>query len=74
MLLVLYYISTVLNEAKALIKHIKVIVKSNSIVHHVIQIKNGTMVNVNVGLKSIARAKTVIFGILAHLLVRIANI
>ena len=44
MLLVLYYIITILNEAKALVKHIKSIVHPNSIVHHVIQIKNGTMV------------------------------
>ena len=49
----------------------KVTIKPYSIVHHVIQVNNGTMVNANVGVKNIAHAKTIIFGILAHVLVRI---
>ena len=36
------------------------IVNANSIVQHVIQIKNGIMINVNVSGKSIAHVKTII--------------
>ena len=41
----------------------------NSIVKHVIQVKNGEIINVNVSVKTIRRAKNIIFGILEHGLV-----
>ena len=47
------------------------IVSASSIV---IQIKNGTMINVNMSVKSIARAKKFIVVILAHVFVRIVGI
>ena len=50
------------------------IVKANSIVQHVVQIKNGIMKHVNVSAKIIVRAKRIIVGILAHVFVRIASI
>ena len=40
---------------------------------HVIQIKKGITINVNKSPKSIARAKKIIFGILAHVFVRIGD-
>ena len=43
-----------------------VTVDVNSIVQHVLQIKNGKMANVNMSAKIIAPAKRVIVGILAH--------
>ena len=46
----------------------------NSIVQHVIQIKNGIMRNVNVSVKGTGRVRKVIVGILAHVLVRIVSI
>ena len=41
---------------------------------HVIQFKNGTMVNDNMSVKSIASVKMRIVGILAHGFVRMVNI
>ena len=50
------------------------IVNANSIVQHVIQIKNGIIKHVNVNVKIIVHAKKIIVGILAHVFVRIASI
>ena len=50
------------------------IINTNSIVQHVIQIKNDIMKRVNVSVKIIVRARKIIVGILAHLFVRIASI
>ena len=41
---------------------------------HVIQFKNGTMINVNMSVKSIVSVKMRIVGILAHGFVRMINI
>ena len=51
-----------------------VIANANSIVEHVIQIKNGIMKYVNVGVKIIVSTKKIIAGILPHAFVRIASI
>ena len=51
-----------------------VMVKANSIVQHVIQIKNGIIKHVNMNVKISASAKKIIVGMLAHVFVRIANI
>ena len=50
------------------------IVSTNSIVQYVIQIKNEITKHVNLNIKIIVRAKKIIFGILAHVFVRIASI
>ena len=50
------------------------ILKANSIVQLTIQIKNGIMINVNAGVKSIVHAKKIMFGILAHVFVGIIRI
>ena len=48
---------------------------ANSIVQHVIQIKNGIMINVSVSVKIIVHAKKkIIAGILAHVFVKILSI
>ena len=49
------------------------IVNANSIVPHVIQIKNGITVNVNVTAKNIKRASKVIVGIQSHILVKLVE-
>ena len=46
----------------------------NSIVQHVIQIKNGIIKHVNKNVKIMVSAKKIIFGILAHTFARIASI
>ena len=46
------------------------IVKAISIVQHVIQIRNGVMINVSVSVKKIVCTKEIIFGILAHVFLR----
>ena len=51
-----------------------VILNGNSIVQHIIQIKNGILINVNVSLKSVISAKKIIAGILAHVFVTIVSI
>ena len=51
-----------------------VIANANSIVEHVIQIKNGIMKYVNVGVKIIVSTKKIIAGILPHVFVRIVSI
>ena len=53
-----------------------VIENANSIVQHVMQIKNGIIKPANVSVKSIAHAKKiiVIVGILAHVFVRMVSI
>ena len=50
------------------------IVNANSVVQHVIQIKNKKIKHVHVNVKIIVSAKMIIVGILTHVLVRIANI
>ena len=50
------------------------IVNANSMIQHVIQIKNWIMIKVNANVKSIARAKKLIAGIAVHVLVRIGGI
>ena len=49
-------------------------VKANSVVKHVIQIKNGIIKHVNISVKIIVHLKKIIVGILAHVFVRIATI
>ena len=63
------------NEAKAMTEHISCDLNANSIiVQHVYQSKNGVMKHVNVNVKIIVSAKKIIFGILAHVFVRIASV
>ena len=62
------------NEAKIMARHISWIVNANSIVQHVIHIKNGTMKHVNVNVKIIISAKKIIVGLLAHAFVRKVSI
>ena len=50
------------------------IVNANSLVQHVIQIKNGILKHVNVNVKITVHAKKIIAGILAHVFVRTASI
>ena len=50
------------------------IVNANSIVQHVIQIKNGIVKHVNGNVKIIISVKNIIVGILAHVFVRIVSI
>ena len=50
------------------------IVNANSVVQHVIQIKNKIIKHVHVNVEIIVSAKMIIVGILTHVLVRIANI
>ena len=47
---------------------------ANSVVQHVINIKNGTIKHVNMNVRTIASAKKIIFGILTYVFARIANI
>ena len=49
-------------------------VNANTIVQHVIPIKNGMVINVNVNVKTIVSAKEIVVGILAHALVKTASI
>ena len=51
-----------------------VIVDANSIVQHLIKIKNGITKGVNVNVKIIISVKMIIVGILAHVFVRIPSI
>ena len=51
-----------------------VIINANSIVSHVIQIKNGIIKHVNVNVKIIISAKKIIAGILTHVFARIVSI
>ena len=65
---------TRINEVKTLTKRIHVIVNANSIVQHLIQIKNGIIININASVKSIVRPKQIIVQILAHIFAKIAGI
>ena len=49
------------------------IVNASSLVQHVIQIKSEIIINVNASVKSIAHAKKIIVGILAHVFVKIVS-
>ena len=60
------------NEAKAMAKHISC--DCNSIVQHVIQIKNRIIKHVNANVKIILRAEKIIVEILAYVFVKIVNI
>ena len=51
-----------------------VIVNANSIATHVIQIKYGIIINDNTNVKNITRAKKIVMGILAHVVVSIVGI
>ena len=65
------------DEAKAMLQLqniFHVIVNANSIVQHVIQIKNGIIRHVNVNVKIIISVKKIIAGILAYVFVRIVSI
>ena len=46
------------------------IVNANSMVYHILRIKNGIMKQVNVSAKVIVHAKKIIVGILAHVFVK----
>ena len=46
------------------------IVNASSIVQHMIQIKNGIIINVYVSVKRIAGAKKIIVGILVHVFMK----
>ena len=50
------------------------ILNANSVVQHVIQIKNGIIKHVNVNVRIIISAEKVIVGILAQVFVKTANI
>ena len=50
------------------------IANANSIVQHVIKIKNGTKKHANMGVKIIEHAKKIIVGILAHVFARMISI
>ena len=50
------------------------IVNANSIVQHVVQIKNEIINHVNMNIKIIVSAKKIIVGILVHVLVTIVSI
>ena len=50
------------------------IVNGNSIVQHVVQIKNGIIKHVNVDVKTNISAKKIIVGILAHVFMSIVSI
>ena len=49
-------------------------VNANSMVQHIIQIKNGIIKHVNVSIKIIVSAKKIIVGILVDVCVRIASL
>ena len=61
-------------ELKQLWNIFYVIAKTNSMQQYIIQIKNGIMKHVNVSSKIIVRAKKIIVGILAYVLVGIPSI
>ena len=47
------------------------IVNANSMVQHVIQMKNRIIINVNLSIKSIVHSKKIVLGILAHVFAKI---
>ena len=51
-----------------------VVVNANSVVQHVIQIKNGIIKQVNVNVKIIVSAENIIVEILAYVFVRMVSI
>ena len=50
------------------------IINPNSMIQHMIEIKNGLMTNVNMSVKNIALAKKIIAGILVHVFMSIVSI
>ena len=67
-------IITKTNDVKQWQNIFHLVVNANSIVQHVIQIKNGIMKHVNMSVKFIISAKKILVGILAHACLRIASI
>ena len=66
---------TRINEAEIMVKRVSfVTVNVDSIVQHVIQIKNGIMKHVYVSVKIMAHTKRIIVGILAHVFMRMISI
>ena len=61
---------TRIHEAKTLIKIFYAILNENSIVQHLIQIKNGITTNISGSVKCTVRVKKIMVGILAHVSVR----
>ena len=65
-------------QIKMKLKHywniLDVIVNVNSIVQHVIQMKNGIIINVNVSVKAIISAKDIMAGIQINIVVKIVSI
>ena len=57
------------NEPKTMTNIFHVIVNANSIVQHVIQVKNGIMKHVNVNVKINVHARKIIAVILGHVFV-----
>ena len=57
-----------------MVKHIHVIANANSVVQHVIQIKNVLIKHVNMSKKTIERIKKIIIRILVHVFVRMESI
>ena len=57
-----------------MVKHIHVIANANSVVQHVIQIKNVLIKHVNMSKKIIERIKKIIIRILVHVFVRMESI
>ena len=51
-----------------------IILIANLIIKHVIKIKNGIMINVNMSVKTIECAKNIVAGVPAHVFVKIIGI
>ena len=47
---------------------------TSSIVQHLLQIKNGIVINDNVIVNSITRSKTIALGVIAYVFVRVVDI
>ena len=62
------------NEAKTMIIHVHMIANANSTVQLAVQIKNRKMKHVNVSVKLIVHAKTIIVGILGHVFVKMVSL
>ena len=67
-------LNTKVNNLENKFPDTNLIVNTNSIAQHVIQIKNLITINVNMSVKSTMCAKKIIAGILAHVFVRIVGI
>ena len=65
---------TVINELKALTKHITCKCKCKFDGKNVFQINGGLTINVNVSVENDLYVKTIMFGILLHVVVKMGNI